>query len=46
MGRVKNLEIVLSGSRTVFQSGELVRGKVVVEVEKVLKVRWIRITLR
>ena len=46
MGRVKNLEIVLSGNRNVFQSGEIVRGKVIVEIEKILKVRWIRVTIR
>ena len=46
MGRVKNLEIVLSGNRTVFQGGEVVRGKLVIEIEKLLKIRWIRITIR
>ncbi|OQV13229.1 Arrestin domain-containing protein 3 [Hypsibius exemplaris] len=46
MGKVKNLEIVLSGNRTVFQGGEVVRGKLVIEIEKVLKIRWIRMTIR
>jgi hypothetical protein len=46
MGRVKNLEIVLSGNRTVFQGGEVVRGKLIIEIEKLLKIRWIRLTIR
>ncbi|GAV07221.1 hypothetical protein RvY_17089 [Ramazzottius varieornatus] len=45
MGRVKNLEIVLSGNRSVFQGGETVRGKLIIEVEKAFKVRWVRLTL-
>ncbi|XP_055354041.1 arrestin domain-containing protein 3-like [Paramacrobiotus metropolitanus] len=46
MGRIKNLEIILLGDRSVFQRGETVRGKLIIEVEKLLKIRYIRILIR